>query len=137
MRRLRFSFVSLNRALLRRSEPSARPKVLITWLPLLLALLGLASTAVAQPVNDSFVNATAITGPSGSISGSNVGGTLEAGEPSLAGNPGGQSVWFVWTAPANMTVSFNTFGSDFDTLLGVFTGGAVNALTLEIGRAHV
>ena len=97
---------------------------------LLLTFIGFAFAAAAQPINDNFVNATAITGPSGSVSGSNVGGSLEAGEPNLAGNPGGQSVWFVWTAPSTQTVSFNTVGSDFDTLLGVFTGGAVNALTL-------
>jgi uncharacterized delta-60 repeat protein/uncharacterized repeat protein (TIGR01451 family) len=95
-----------------------------------LALVCLAFSALAQPANDNFANATSIAGPSGAISGSNVGGSLEAGEPNLAGNPGGQSVWYVWTAPSDMTVSFNTIGSDFDTLLGVFTGPSVNALTL-------
>src|SRR5262249_53378779 len=63
------------------------------------------------------------TGPSGSVGGSNVGATVEPGEPSLTGNPGGQSVWYTWTAPSDMSVTFNTVGSDFDTLLGVFTGG--------------
>ncbi|HTL55238.1 MAG TPA: Calx-beta domain-containing protein [Candidatus Limnocylindrales bacterium] len=94
------------------------------------AFICLGRPAMAQPANDSFANPTTITGPSGSVSGSNVGASLESGEPSLAGNPGGQSVWFQWTAPSDMTVTFNTVGSDFDTLLGVFTGNTVDALTL-------
>jgi uncharacterized delta-60 repeat protein/uncharacterized repeat protein (TIGR01451 family) len=96
-----------------------------------LFLVGVGSTALAQPANDNFANATVIVGPSGSVSGSNVGATLEPGEPSLTGNPGGQSVWYTWTAPSDMSVTFNTVGSDFDTLLGVFTGGpTVDNLTL-------
>src|SRR5689334_21835478 len=126
MRRLRFSFVSLNRAALVPKDPVDHLNRIFFGVPragfllLLLALFGVAMTAGAQPINDAFFNATAITGPSGAISGSNVGGSLEAGEPSLAGNPGGQSVWYIWTAPSTATVSFNTIGSDFDTLLGVF-----------------
>jgi uncharacterized delta-60 repeat protein/uncharacterized repeat protein (TIGR01451 family) len=110
---------------------ATRLSVLVSRLGCLsLLLVGVASTVLAQPINDNFVNATVLAGPSGSAGGNNVGGSLEAGEPSLAGNPGGQSVWFSWTAPSDMTVSFNTLGSDFDTLLGVFTGPSVDALTL-------
>jgi hypothetical protein len=35
----------------------------------------------------------------------------------------------VWTAAVNETVTIDTFGSSFDTLLAVYTGQAVNALT--------
>jgi uncharacterized repeat protein (TIGR03803 family) len=83
-----------------------------------------------RPVNDDFVNATAIIGSSGTISGNNSGATREAGEPDHAGEPGGRSVWFRWTAPASGEYSFNTAGSVFDTLLAVYTGASVNALTL-------
>ena len=54
--------------------------------------------------------------------GSNVGATKQSGEPNIAGNVGGKSVWYAWTAPAGGRVSVNTQGSNFDTLLGVFTG---------------
>jgi uncharacterized repeat protein (TIGR03803 family) len=83
-----------------------------------------------RPVNDDFVNATSIAGSSGSVSGNNSGATQEAGEPDHAGEPGGRSVWFRWTAPASGEYSFNTAGSVFDTLLAVYTGASVNALTL-------
>src|SRR5689334_6639071 len=148
MRRLRFSFASLNRAVAMPGigvkdgervfppwgtmsantaapgKPSARGNALkkastnskprrFPLRALLFGLLCLSSAVMAQPANDNFSNATTITGPSGSLSDSNVGGTLEPGEPSMAGNPGGQSVWYAWTAPSDMTITFNTVGSDF------------------------
>src|SRR5213593_4436723 len=51
------------------------------------------------PNNDNFAAAQAITGTSGSITGTNVEATKEAGEPNHAGNAGGKSVWYSWTAP--------------------------------------
>src|SRR5437868_7159364 len=84
----------------------------------------------AQPVNDDFGNATSLSGPSGVVSGSNIGATLESGEPNITGNAGGQSVWYAWTPLTDMTITFTTLGSDFDTLLGVYTGPSVDALTL-------
>jgi len=53
----------------------------------------------------------------------------EPGEPDHAGNAGGPSVWFKWTAPSSGTVSVDTCDSSFDTLLAVYTGSAVGALT--------
>ena len=79
--------------------------------------------------NDNFASARVISGASGSSSGINYGATKEAGEPSHAGNVGGGSVWFQWVAPASGTVTFNSFSSSFDTLLAVYTGTSVNALT--------
>ena len=88
-----------------------------------------AATAGAPPVNDNFAGATLITGSSASVSGTNVNATKETGEPNHAGNAGGKSVWWTWTAPASGNVVIDTIGSTFDTLLGVYTGTAVNALT--------
>jgi subtilase family serine protease len=78
------------------------------------------------PANDNFANAAALTG--NTWTGSNIGATAEAGEPWLAGNPGGSSVWVNWTAPTTGTVSLSTAGSNFDTMLGVYTGSSVGAL---------
>jgi hypothetical protein len=82
---------------------------------------------LVPPTNDDFVNATGITGPSGSASGTNVGATTETGEPAfLSGN---RSVWWTWTAPGTSSYTFNTEGSSFNTRLAVFTGSSVNALS--------
>jgi len=95
-----------------------------------IACVSVGSVAFAQPVNDTFTNAQVIINASGSILGNNLGATLETGEPVIAGIPGGASVWYRWTAPANLLITFQTVNSDFDTLLGVYTGNSVDQLTL-------
>jgi hypothetical protein len=88
-------------------------------------------TVQAAPAsNDLFSNATSISGSGGSTSGTTVGMTKEAGEPNHAGNTGGHSIWYAWTAPATGSVTIDTIGSSFDTLLGAYTGTSVSALTL-------
>jgi len=87
-------------------------------------------TVMPAATNDSFANAADLTGPSGSIQGTNVGATKETGEPYHAGNSGGASVWYRWTAPNSGQCTFDTRGSSFDTLLAVYTGNAVGSLTL-------
>lgn len=52
----------------------------------------------------------------------------EVGEPNHAGNIGGKSVWFEWVAPVAGMVSIDTHGSNFDTLLAVYTGSSVSTL---------
>ncbi|HVM46694.1 MAG TPA: hypothetical protein VMU04_01640 [Candidatus Acidoferrum sp.] len=88
--------------------------------------------------NDMFSNCQAIAGLTGTIYGFNIGATKEAGEPYLADDAGGASVWYCWTAPASGMEVFDTIGSysvgtvvtNLDTLLAVYTGYALNALTL-------
>ncbi|MGA3171626.1 MAG: immunoglobulin domain-containing protein [Chthoniobacteraceae bacterium] len=86
-------------------------------------------TVAPLPTNDEFADATIIGGTQGQVLSSNLGATREAGEPEIGGNPGGSSVWWEWQAPANGTYTLSTAGSSFDTLLGIFTGSAVDALT--------
>jgi len=50
-------------------------------------------------------------------------------EPNHAGNPGGRSLWWSWTAPESATTTISTVGSSFDTLLAVYTGSSVTNLT--------
>ena len=86
---------------------------------------------VMAPVNDPFASATPISGAQSSIAGTNVAATKESGEPNHAAKAGGRSVWYRWTAPSSGTVTIDTAGSAFDTLLGVYTGTSVNALTVK------
>ena len=96
---------------------------------LLFGIAAFAPNAGAQPANDMFGSATNIIGNSGSLTATNVGATKEAGEPDHAGNLGGASVWWVWTAPASGSVTFDTNGTALDTVMGVYQGSAVNQLT--------
>jgi hypothetical protein len=81
------------------------------------------------PANDAFAAARSLSGPSGALSGTTVGATKEPGEPNHAGTAGGASVWYAWTAPASGTVTFDTAGSNFDTVLAAYTGTSVSGLT--------
>ena len=106
---------------------AARSLSLVACLALWLGSSGLAP---AQPANDDFAGATTLTGPSGSVTGSTVGATTEPGEPAHAFNFGGASIWFSWQAPISGDITIDTGGSDFDTLLGIYTGSSVMNLTL-------
>jgi thiol-disulfide isomerase/thioredoxin len=88
------------------------------------------SLRASQPANDMFANSIAITGTNTVVTGSNVGGTVEPGEPIHADVPGGASVWWTWTAPSAGTATISTVGSTFDTVLAVYTGASVSSLTL-------
>jgi hypothetical protein len=68
-------------------------------------------------------NALSLT--NGQVRSSNVGAVKGAGEPDIVpGDPGGSAVWYKWTPLVSGVVTFTTEGSDFDTLLGVYTGSA-------------
>ncbi|HZB45491.1 MAG TPA: Ig-like domain-containing protein, partial [Pyrinomonadaceae bacterium] len=82
------------------------------------------------PANNNFAAAQVLTGATtGTVTGTNRGATIEAYEPYHANNDGGKSVWYKWTAPSSGSIEFSTAGSSFDTLLGVYTGAAINTLT--------
>lgn len=86
-------------------------------------------TFTVAAANDSFAGALPIEGASGSVTGTTAGATKEPGEPAHAGNGGGASIWFRWTAPGTGLATFDTCGSDFDTLLAAYTGSSVGGLT--------
>jgi hypothetical protein len=98
------------------------------------ALVALALSApvasAAPPTNDEFATAEALSGtlPT-SATGTNVEATKESGEPDHAGVSAGHSVWYSWQAPSSGLVTVGTCGSNFETVLGVYTGNAVNTLT--------
>ncbi len=86
------------------------------------------------PANDNFANAQVITGTSGTVAGTTLGATRQAGEPNHGGGTGSlagtASVWYQFTAAGSGTATITTCNSGFDTLLGVYTGSAVNALSI-------
>jgi hypothetical protein len=83
------------------------------------------------PANDNFANAQVLTGCSGSVTGLNVGATRETGEPNHSPDNGGgsRSVWYQWQAPSSGSTTITTEGSGFDSVMGVYTGSSVGALT--------
>jgi Lysyl oxidase len=86
------------------------------------------------PNNDDFTNAFPLAGTAGSVSGYNFNASKEPYEPSHAGDVGGHSIWFLWTAPTNGPVNFDTHGSDFATTLAVYTGGVRTNTTGGLGQ---
>ena len=88
----------------------------------LFALILTISAHAAPPVNDNLEDFEVLAGTSGAVSRTNVEATKELDEPDHAQDAGGASVWFEWTAPGDGEVTFDTFGSNFDTLLAVYSG---------------
>jgi uncharacterized repeat protein (TIGR02543 family) len=86
-------------------------------------------TATFKLAGDDFITAQPIVGDLATIVSSNVSMTKEPGEPNHAGNPGGKSIWWYWTASSSRQVTITTAGTPFNTLLGVYTGTKVSALT--------
>jgi hypothetical protein len=82
------------------------------------------------PSNDAFGSAQTISGSAGSATNATHRGLKESGEPNHGGNAGGSSVWYNWTAPNTGQAVIDTIGSDFNTLLGVYTNTAVTNLSL-------
>jgi hypothetical protein len=83
------------------------------------------------PPNDFFADATPLSGDLFSVSGNNRAATEELFEVKKrhAGTGQGKTVWWKWTAPANMDFTINTVGSAFDTVLAVYTGETTESLT--------
>jgi len=88
----------------------------------------------APPVNDVFINAETISSVPSSIAASSLYATIETGEPDHAGSSGGKSLWWRFTPTEDMGLVIDTFDSDYDTTLGVYTGTAVDNLTSIAGN---
>ena len=83
------------------------------------------------PLNDDFANAQALDTAGydfASASGSSRKATAEFGEPAHSGNNASRSLWWSWTAPHSGSVTIDTEGSSFDTVLAVYSGDALDSL---------
>lgn len=94
---------------------------------------------ILPPDNDLFAQAQTLT-PSPTpfapitVNGRNTNASFEANEPAHAGSTAARSVWYRWTAPTSDLYSFTTSGSDFDTVMAIYTGPSVSNLTLIAGN---
>jgi hypothetical protein len=81
------------------------------------------ASELANPLTGAPFTDVTIAGPS------TIGATKQPGEPDHAGNPGGHSVWFEWTAPETGSVQLLACQNNFPTLLAVYMGSELTALT--------
>lgn len=77
--------------------------------------------------NDSFANATVLTGSTGQTLGTLVGATREATDP--APLTLSSSVWYRWTAPQSGSVTFRLTDAGSSAFLGAYTGSTPDGLT--------
>ncbi|MDG1891657.1 MAG: Ig-like domain-containing protein [Verrucomicrobiota bacterium] len=93
------------------------------------------NTSPLQPLGDEepFKErvASLATGFTGSQIFNTFGATKEAGEPDHCGIAGGASQWFAYQAPADGNLNITTDGSDFDTVMGVYTSSGSSFSTLK------
>lgn len=88
---------------------------------LLLAMVLLAPSLVAQPINDDVRTHAPIYGSVTAYTGSNVGATTDATTPSCGLNANNGVWWAIAPFPStDRTITFDTFGSDFDTVLSIW-----------------
>lgn len=106
---------------------SLRAALLIVAFAMLLAPAG----AFAEPPSNDKFAARALLEPSLPIevTGSNVEATKEDGEFVQQLSPAGHSVWFEWEATATGWVSVGLCGTQFPTILDIFTGTEIDELT--------
>jgi serine protease len=90
--------------------------------------LALALDVGQAPENDSFEGAVTIPGTPFADSTDTAGATFQPGEP-LPCAAIGATVWYSYTPAAEAFLTADTFGSDFDTVLAVYTGDSVFDLT--------
>lgn len=82
------------------------------------------------PTNDAFIDARTISGLPAQDFTESFAATAETGEPAHAGETAQASVWWKWTPAEETGVEITTKGSLVDTVLAVYTGSAVDQLTL-------
>lgn len=86
-------------------------------------------TTTARPFNDDFASRPTIVGSGITVRAGLRHATREAGEPTHGGAAGSGSLWWTWVAPRAGAVTFDTGGTNADTLLSVYTGTSLGTLT--------
>lgn len=94
-----------------------------------------------KPLNDNFSNATSVLNSPLVVSGFNATATFEPSEGVHDAEGTGQTVWWSWTTDTNGFAELTSAGSDFNTILAVYQGEAMDALQLiakdrDVSPAH-
>ena len=92
----------------------------------------LASNSVTVTAsNDYFAGARVVSTTSGNLTDTNTSATVEPGEPALdtPGTGGGATVWYRYDAPGSGSLTVDTFGSSFDTVLTAYSGSTLSGLS--------
>lgn len=96
----------------------ALPAILVVGLTIVAA----APASAVVPTNDDFANATNVGAlPFTDATVNTTDATTQATDPTDC-NGAGHSVWYSYTADFDGFVAFDTFGSNFDTVLSAYTG---------------
>lgn len=90
----------------------------------------------AQPANDTFTTRQALSGSSGSTTGTNLLASVST-DKSPPASAGTSPVWWTWTAPASGQVTLSTAGSNFATQLAAYTGSSLASLQRVASAANV
>jgi subtilisin family serine protease len=85
-------------------------------------------TSCGTPANNNFACSTTISARPYTNTQSTTGANLESGEPRPCGSIGG-TVWYSWTPTSSGTFTVDTRGSNYDTVLAIYTGSSVGGLT--------
>jgi hypothetical protein len=106
--------------------------VLVVLLVLAVGVLA-GEAAAAPPANDDFANATVLASLPASVSESTVEAGWEDSEPasSCGGGFMSNTVWFAYMPPANGLLVADTVGSDFDTMIAVYTGSWLSLVEVD------
>lgn len=89
------------------------------------------------PANDSFANSFRLSQVAITTAYNSVGASKETGEPAHAGNNGGASLWWSWTAPVSGTARIRTQNANYDTTLAIYTGTSVGGLTAVVSNDDI
>jgi hypothetical protein len=128
---VRASFVVASDGLLSVTVPASASTGVLT----VLAKTGTASVQfgilpLVPPANDNFANAQTLSGSAATAFANTLGAGKEPNEPNHAGNTGGSSIWYRWTAPADGVWSLDASGSTFGTLLAVYSGATLGGISV-------
>jgi hypothetical protein len=109
------------------------PLTVITPAGLIIGRFTIATTPA--PANDNFASPRQLLGINTFAFGDTTAATKEPGEPNHAGNSGGASVWYRWTAPITGLYSLDAGGTQFTPLLAVYAGNSMSQLSVVASNA--
>lgn len=90
--------------------------------------------ASVRPPNDDWTHASILSVLDTAGTGSNLNATREVNDPT----PGaGKSIWWAWTANADGVFTATTAGSNFDTLVNVYSGATLSSLAPITGNDDI